>query len=61
MVVKGDTDASLSPPTAKADGLSHHLFFTHPNASSAEDAIFIFLSETLLTDVISRGKVLNGF
>jgi hypothetical protein len=38
---------------AKADGLGHHLFFAHPNASSAEDAVLIFLFETLLTDVIS--------
>jgi hypothetical protein len=48
-------------PSPKADGLGHHLFFTDPNASSAEDAIFILLPEALLTDVISRGKVLNGF
>jgi hypothetical protein len=48
-------------PSPKADGLGHHLLLTHPDASSAEDAILVFLFETLLTDVISRGKVLNGF
>jgi hypothetical protein len=51
--IEGGAEVPLLSPTAKANGLGRHLLFTHPNASSAEDAVFIFLPETLLTDVIS--------
>jgi hypothetical protein len=50
--IEGGAEVPLLSPTAKANGLGCHLLLTNPNASSAEDAVFIFLPETLLTDVI---------
>jgi hypothetical protein len=47
--VEGRSDASTRPASAKSDGLGHHLFFTHPHTQTAEDAVFVFLPEPLLS------------
>src|SRR5512136_3361593 len=59
--IEGSTEVPFLSPAAKADGFGHHLLFTHPDASSAEDAVLVFLFETLRMDIISRSKVLNRF
>jgi len=51
--IEWSAEVPLLSPALKADGLGHHLFFAHPNASSAEDAVLVFLFETLCMDVIS--------
>jgi len=57
--VKRGADAASLAPSAEADGLGHHLLFAHPHAEPAEDAVFIFLFEALLTHLMLRRQVLD--
>jgi hypothetical protein len=59
MEVKRSADASLFAPTTEADGLGRHLLLAHSNTSSAKNAVFILLFETLLANLISRGQILD--
>src|SRR5512137_2136818 len=61
VLVKGCSKTSLFPPASETDGFSHHLFFAHPHATSAEDTVFVLLSEALLIDGVGRGQVLDRF
>jgi hypothetical protein len=57
--IKRSPDAPLLPSAPKTDGLGHHLFFAHSNAPSTKNAVFVLLFETLLTNLISRGQILD--
>ena len=39
----------------KSDGMSHHLLLAHAHAAPAENAVLVFLSESLLADIVRRG------
>jgi len=61
VLVKGRSKASLFPPASKTDGLRRHLLLAHPHTTSAEDTIFMFLSEALLVDGMGGGQILDRF
>lgn len=58
--IKRSADTAFFAPTAKSDGLRHHLLGTHSHAQSAEYAVLMLLSETLPADAIGRCQILNG-
>ena len=52
-------NAAVLAPAAEADGLGNHLFLTHPDTTPAQDAIFVFLFESLLPYFVFGGQVLD--
>ena len=43
------------------DGTGGHLFFANPDAQPAKNAVLVFLPKPLLSYVVLRRHILNGF